>query len=120
MVASGGATIPALPKEPTFTSPAPVAPIEALQVSGDVTLRTAMVVGGVLPKHVPPIARSASSPALPNGRIEPLVWLHGYDDRYRHPFLFRTALSLPSGTVIRGVPGDAAVALLAISPALIL
>ena len=49
---------------------------------------------------------------LPDGRVEPLVWLHGYDDRYRHPFLFRRPILLPEGTTIRGVPSDAAIGLI--------
>jgi hypothetical protein len=51
--------------------------------------------------------------ALPDGTGEPLVWLHQYDQRYRHPFLFRTPLRLAAGTVIRGVPNDVVVGLLA-------
>jgi hypothetical protein len=49
---------------------------------------------------------------LPRGSVEPLVWLHGYDSRFAHPFLFRQPLTLPAGTVIRGVPPDAQVSLL--------
>ena len=41
---------------------------------------------------------------FPNGAVEPLLWLHGYDERFRHPFLFRKSVRLPAGTVIRGVP----------------
>jgi hypothetical protein len=50
--------------------------------------------------------------ALPTGSIEPLVWLYEYDDRYKHPFLFRRLISLPAGTTIQGVPSDAVVMLL--------
>ena len=49
---------------------------------------------------------------LPEGHVEPLLWLHGYDPRYAHPFLLRTRLRLPAGTVIRGVPRDAVLVLL--------
>jgi hypothetical protein len=43
---------------------------------------------------------------LPNGAVEPLLWLHGYDQRFSHPFLFRKSILLPAGTVIRGVARD--------------
>ena len=50
---------------------------------------------------------------LPNGRVEPLVWLHDYDDRYRHPFLLRRPILLPEGTTIQGLRADAVISLLA-------
>lgn len=37
---------------------------------------------------------------LPDGRIEPLVWLYQYDARANRTFQFRTPLLLPRGTVI--------------------
>ena len=50
--------------------------------------------------------------ALPGGDVEPLVWLYEYQDKYRHPFLFRKPLQLPRGTVIRGVRGGAKILLI--------
>jgi len=35
-----------------------------------------------------------------------------YDDRYRHPFLFRRPILLPEGTTVQGVPPDAAIGLM--------
>ena len=49
---------------------------------------------------------------LPGGSVEPLVWLDGYDGRFRHPFLLRKPLHLPRATIIDGVPPDAAIVLL--------
>ena len=48
----------------------------------------------------------------PNGGVEPLIWLYEYRNRYRHPFLFRSPITLPSGTVIRGLPSGATITLL--------
>ena len=59
---------------------------------------------GCCPQRVPAGGRCGSSRVLPGGSVEPLVWLHGYDSRFAHPFLFRQPLTLPAGTVIRGVP----------------
>ena len=49
---------------------------------------------------------------LPDGRVEPLVWLHDYDDRYRHPFLFRRPILLPEGNDDSGLASDAALGLM--------
>jgi hypothetical protein len=49
---------------------------------------------------------------FPDGRIEPLVWLRDYSDRYDHPFLLRKPLSVPVGAVIHGLPADASLVLL--------
>jgi hypothetical protein len=49
---------------------------------------------------------------LPDGSLEPLLWLHDYKKEFGHVFLLRTPLELPAGTVIRGVPPGASVGLL--------
>jgi hypothetical protein len=41
---------------------------------------------------------------LPDGTLDPLIWLTDYKPRFAHPFLLRMPLGLPKGTVIRGVP----------------
>ena len=105
----------ALPKEPSFVeSPRSALPPEALDVSGDVTLSRALTAVGVVPRRVPPGRSIRVTAILPDGRVEPLVWLHGYDSRYAHPFLFRRSLALPARTVIHGVPADASLTLLAL------
>jgi hypothetical protein len=71
-----------------------------------------MVVRGLQPERVSATQSIRMVAVLPGGAIEPLVWLHGYDSRYAHPFLFRQPIPLPAGTRIEGVPNDAAVALL--------
>ena len=103
----------ALPKEPTFTAVAPdVRPAHAQTVSGVSTLSQALVLDGLFPDKVPLRQSMRIIATLPDGAVEPLIWLHEYDDRYRHAFLFRKAIRLPAGTVIRGVPADAVIALL--------
>jgi hypothetical protein len=51
---------------------------------------------------------------LPDGGTQPLVWLYEYEykDAYRHPFLFREPDELTAGSVIKGVPADARIALI--------
>ena len=102
----------ALPAEPTFAStlPAPSAPVK--NVRGVTTLDRPLVLDGLLPEKIASNQSIRIIAALPNGAVEPLVWLHQYDGRYPHPFLFRKALRLPAGTIINGVPNDALIGLL--------
>jgi hypothetical protein len=103
----------ALPPLPKFDKPAPVAvPANGIPIRGEFTLATAILLDGVFPDQVPRTASIQIVAALPNGAIEPLLWLYEYRDSYRHPFLFRRVVRLPAGTVIRGVPPDARVLLL--------
>jgi len=107
----------ALADVPTFSPAQPFqAPAHRLRVSGDVTLRQSMTVDGVLPETVPNGASMQITAVLPTGGVQPLVWLYEYRDTYRHPFLFRRPLELPSGTVIRGVRPPASVFLLPVNP----
>ena len=65
-----------------------------------------------MPEKVPAGASMRILAKLPDGSIEPLVWLYEYKDQYKHPFLLRTPLTLPAGTVIKGVPAGASIILL--------
>src|SRR5438132_12045449 len=83
----------------------------ALAVSGDIKLVKPFTLDGFLPKSVP--AGSFQIIAeFPDGRVEPLLWLDDYKEKYAHPFLFRTPLELPVGTVISGIPPGATILLL--------
>jgi len=103
----------ALPPPPKFVKPPRFdVPTNAIAVSGDVKLDRAVALDGVLPAHVPHGASIQVVAALPDGGVEPLIWLYEYDESHRHPFLFRKRLDLPAGTVIRGVPTDARILLI--------
>ena len=103
----------ALPAPPKFEKlPRFEAPANAIGVSGDLRLDRAVALDGVLPGHVPHGASIQVVAALPDGAVEPLIWLYEYNESYRHPFLFRKRLDLPAGTVIRGVPSDARILLI--------
>ncbi len=102
-----------LPKPPTFETREPFnVPAAAIQVSGPLELPRDTTLDGLMPEKVP-LGRSMQIvAALPTGSIEPLLWLYEYDDRYKHPFLLRRPIHLPAGTIIRGVPADAVIALI--------
>jgi hypothetical protein len=80
--------------------------------SGEFALTRAFKLDGLWPNEFPEKGRFLITAQLPDGAIEPLVWLEDYKSKFGHPFLFRTPLNLPAHTVIRGVPPGAKVALL--------
>lgn len=86
-------------------------------VSGDLTLKKKFVLDGLWPQTVPAKVTFQITATLPDGSIEPLLWLEDYKPQYGHPFLLRTPLELPPGTVIRGVPPGASVLLMAVTSA---
>ena len=102
-----------LPKPPVFeTPPAAAVPGDAMRVTGAVTLSAPLLLDGLLPESVPADRSIRVAVRLPGGSVEPLVWLHGYDNRYRHAFLLRRPMLLPPGATIEGVPPDTVIALL--------
>ena len=102
-----------VPKPPSFTdSPAVTVPSSAIRVSGETTLDRAVALDGLLPEQVTPNQSLRIMAVLPDHRVQPLVWLHGYDDRLPHAFLFRSVVHLPAGTVIHGIPKEVVVSLI--------
>ena len=87
-----------------------------IAVSGDLKLARAIKLDGLWPKAVPEGASFQVTAELPDGSVEPLLWLKNYKKAFEHPFLLRRPLELPAGTVVRGVPGDASVALVRWKP----
>ena len=103
----------ALPKAPKFEQiPGYKVPENTIRVSGDLRLDRPVTLDGLLPDQVPHGSSVQIVAVLPDGEIEPLLWLYEYRDSYRHPFLFRKVLHLPAGSVIRGVPREATVLLI--------
>ncbi len=103
----------ALPKEPKFQKPSLFKLSKnALTVSGDFTLSREMTLDGLFPQSVPDEQSTKIVAVLPDGAIEPLLWLYEYKDSYQHPFLFREPITLPPGSIIRGVHTNAKIALL--------
>jgi mono/diheme cytochrome c family protein len=98
----------ALPAIPVFEPSAPfTVPNDTIPMKEGMALARDVTLEGLYPEHVPKAASMQIVATLPNGRVEPLVWLYEYQDRYRHAFEFRKPLQLPAGSVIHGVRGDA-------------
>ena len=83
-----------------------------LSVSADFALTRAITLDGLWPEKIPEKGSFQIIAQLPDGSVEPLLWLQDYKQQFGHPFLFRTPLNLPARTVIRGIPPGAKIALL--------
>jgi len=101
-----------LPPMPKFgpSETVTTAPADAVRVGDTITLKSSMRLDGLLPERAAGGARIVA--VRPDGTVEPLVWLYGYSDKYRHVFLLRKPLALPAGTIIRGVKPPDSVLLL--------
>lgn len=97
-----------LPKPPKFEKP-PAARKGGILVQGDYTLTRKLKLDGIMPVKGTSMKLVAE---LPDGSIEPLLWLENYRPQFAHPFLLRKPLELPAGTWIRGVPAGSSVRLL--------
>ena len=59
---------------------------------------------GLMPEQRSPGRSMRIVAVLPGGSVEPLVWLHGYDSRFAHPFLFRQPLRCRPAPSSSGIP----------------
>jgi hypothetical protein len=101
-----------LPEKPRIAQfPGADPPGKEIAISGDWTVRSAFELDGLVPKVVPDGVSFQITAEMPDGSVEPLLWLMNYKKQFGHPFLLRRPLRLPAGTVIRGVPNDATIAL---------
>jgi len=102
-----------LPPMPKFDAPSvPDSMPGEIVASGDLQLTRAFTLGGLVPRQVPAKASFQILAELPDGSVQPLLWLVNYKPEFRHPFILRKDLELPARTVIRGIPAGASVALL--------
>jgi mono/diheme cytochrome c family protein len=102
-----------LPPKPKLSKPATTsAKRNQIVVSGEHTLRTPFKLAGLVPEKVPPGSSIRIYAKQPDGSLVPLVWLYEYKEKHKHAFLLKTVLTLPAGTVIRGVPPGASIILL--------
>jgi len=100
-----------LPPLPKFSqAPATTVPPQAIRVTDTLVVKGPIVVDGLLPEQGADGTQIVA--VRPDGRVVPLLWLYGYEEKYRHPFLFRKPLALEAGAIIRGVKPPASVVLL--------
>jgi mono/diheme cytochrome c family protein len=102
-----------LPKASKAASPAPDTEMTGgLTVNGDFQLTHDFTLEGLLPRKAPENATFQILAEFPDGRVLPLLWMFPYKPAYAHPFLLKTPVGLPKGTLIRGIPSGAEIVLL--------
>lgn len=103
-----------LPEPPEFPQESMPSPEPARVVRNGATLESPVVIDGLFPRDVPDGGSYQIVAELPDGRVEPLVWLYEYRNEYGHPFLLEKPLELPAGTVIQGIPAESSLDLIAL------
>jgi mono/diheme cytochrome c family protein len=101
-----------LPSRPKILLPAPIAERTGeVVVTGEYRFEKPFAIDGV---RLLDVQRGSTQVtiAFPDGRIEPLIWLYGAPASSPQPFLLRSAIKVPAGAVIRGVPTGSRLALL--------
>jgi hypothetical protein len=88
---------------------------DGLKITGTYRLKKHFFTMGISVSKVLPGAEARVVAKLPDGTVEPLIWIKDYERRFAHPFWFRQLLQLPAGTVIEGVPKGMTLTLLATS-----
>jgi hypothetical protein len=74
---------------------------DALTVSTKSTIKQQITVTGIKPLPTSMVDSSRITAQLPDGRIQPLLWLYRYDPKWKRTFAFREPVTLPAGTVIQ-------------------
>jgi hypothetical protein len=106
-----------LPAEPKFDAPLVIGTVKGeLALKGTLKLTRKFTLDGILPVVIPLKASFQIVAELPDGSIEPLLWLENHRQEFAHPFLLRKPLELPARTIIRGVPPGASLRLLPPTP----
>jgi len=103
--------LPPPPKLPAQTPEVEATP-GGLTINGDLQLTSEFSLEGLLPRKAPENASFQIVAETPEGREIPLLWINLFKPLYAHAFLLKTPLTLPKGTVIRGIPAGAEIVLI--------
>jgi hypothetical protein len=74
---------------------------DALVITTPVVLREPVSLAALHPLPEHPIDSARVVAYLPNGDIEPLIWLYQFDPKWNRTFHFREPVELPAGTRIQ-------------------
>lgn len=107
-----------LPPAPKFEEEpaAGKVPDGSLAVNGDFQFTEDFVLDALIPEKVPENASFQMIAELPNGTIQPLLWLFPYKPTFNHPFQLRTPLRLEKGSAIRGIPSGVTIRMVPAGP----
>ena len=94
---SGDAT---LLQTQTHGKPAAPSPtlVDVLTITNQATLKEPVKAAALHP--LVPVESARITARLPNGRIQPLVWLYRFNPKWNQIFRFREPIALPAGTVL--------------------
>ena len=94
---------PAMLPKNAATAPPPKLPqlADALHIATTTTLSKPLTICGIEPLAKSVVTSTRITATLPDGRIQPIIWLYEYDPAQAHSFHFREPLKFPAGTVIR-------------------
>lgn len=81
-----------VPRDPNFR--------DLQTVATRTTLESPISLLGIRPLPAKTVNSSRVIARLPDGRIQPLVWLYQYSAKSTHVFFFRKPVALPAGTLI--------------------
>jgi hypothetical protein len=97
-----------VPRAPEFEAARRGGPVPGgIPVTGELTLKTAVTVAGVRAKRIPEGSSFMAVAQLPDGTVEPLVWIYDYHPRFDHPYWFSTPLHFSAGAKIEIAPRGA-------------
>jgi hypothetical protein len=71
-----------------------------IDVGAGALLKHALTVTGVEVKSLETGGSLRAFAQLPDGKVEPLIWIYHYDPKFQRPYYFREPLMLPAGAKI--------------------
>jgi hypothetical protein len=94
------------PHVPSSARPPMISGVEFI-VDGSATLDHAITIAGIRPRSLTQGSSVKAIATLPDGLIEPLIWLYDYKPQFDRAYYFRKPLKLPAGTKIETYPSSA-------------
>ncbi len=94
---------------PPVAKPAPKAPVFAggLLVKGELALKAPAKIRAIQPDGAADGASFKVVALMPDGRVEPMLWILGYKQKWRRAYAYRAPVALPAGARIAVFPPDA-------------
>lgn len=87
-----------------------------IEVRGSRKLETARELATVRPEGVAEKVSFQVVARLPDGRVEPLLWIYRYQPKFARTYTYREPVRLPTGSVIEVIPPQAAAKVVFSSP----
>ena len=90
----------------SFLKPVAQTAPHILAVEGSLTLKKAAEFAGVKAGTMPPTGSLQAFATLPDGMVEPIIWLDNFNPKYHGEYYFKEPLKLPAGTRIDLAPAE--------------